>query len=209
MITANHGARGAQLLAVSAASIVVWYMAARSLHVSVAQGRSELAAGDAEIAAYNQAYSGGEGDPQRAMAELADRQARVRALSRISGDAARVYESLGTIAASCNVRVDRVEPLRSGARDSRPAVKAGGISISAESTHYVIEAAGEYPDIARFLGALESRLGLSRVVSVRLAPAPVTPGAPPTISASIETAHFRLTENDPAKDNPARPGVTK
>lgn len=208
MMPANPGARGAQTLALAAACAAVWYLAARSLHVSLAQARAELAGAVNEISAHETDYPPSAGDPAKAMLDLADREKRVRDLTRVSGDAAKVYEALGVVAGSCNVRVDRIEPVRSGVREprsSRQAAKPGAFAVSAESTHYVIEATGQYADIARFVKALERDLGLTRVVSLRLSPAPVTPGAPPAISASIETSHYKLTAGtEPGKDATAQ-----
>jgi len=200
MMPANQGARGVQALALAASAAAVWYLAARSLHVTLSQARAELESSTSEIASHGLAYGQGGGDPARAMLELADREKRIRELVRVSGDAAKVYEALGAIAGSCSVRIDRVEPMRSGPRDSRTpraSAASSGVSISTEATHYVIEAVGQYADIARFARAVERDLGLSRVVSLRLSPAPVTPGTPPAIAASIETAHYKLSVAEP------------
>jgi len=201
MMNSGQGARGAQTLALAAAAAAVWYVAARSRHVSLAQARGELAGAVTEIVSHESDYGPDAGNPAAAMLDLAAREKSLRDLSRVSGDAAKVYEALGVVAGSCRVRVDRIEPVRAGTRPARGASKPGALTVSTESTNYVIEASGQYADLAAFVRALERDMGLTRVVSIRMAPAAVTPGEPPAISASIETAHYKITlASDAPKD---------
>ena len=204
MISTGRGARGAQVMAVAAVAAVGWYVAARSVHDSLSEARAELTGAIGEVSSHEVAYGPAAGDPAKAMEQLKEREARVASRAKVSGDAAKVYEALGTVAASCNVRVDRIEPVRSGVHDQRGSSSSArdlGFLVSTEATHYVIDAVGHYSGLAKFVSALERDMGLTRVVSMRLSPAPVTSGDGAMITASIETAHYKLvTTVKPAKE---------
>lgn len=182
----------------------VWHLGVRSLHKGLAQARAEVVEARTEIAAHRTQYGAEAGLPQDLLATLSTRENAMLARSAKSADAAKIYESLGAIASVRNVRIDRIEPARGPVRDARGASGTAHKDATCEAVGYSIEATGEYADLVAFADAVQSDLGVTKVLSIRIGPATTATKSRTMLSASIETAHFKLvvpTEKGADKGN--------
>jgi len=151
-----------------------------------------------------------------AMAQLIAQATALNQWTAKSGDAGRLYEAFRALAAEHSIRIERIEP--SGSRTIQRAAAAPGLPAPSpgEVFGYTLEVVGAYEDIALFLYSCEARLGASKIISFRIAPA-FTPGTTPLgtspegpsqLSATIETSHLRVTTSKLMQDASQHPAGT-
>lgn len=172
----------------AAAAGVIWFFTVRPMTDELRQAKAAIDSFGAEIDQHTKQF-GSTPFPAEAIAnELRARRADLEASFRASSNPAQVYDSLGVLAASVGVRLERVEPGKGG---------RGVVSQCPEivnSAVHSIEATGTMSQLADFFSAIDTRLGMSRVTSVRLAPVPGADGQ--QLTATIETTHLRLAERN-------------
>lgn len=124
---------------------------------------------------------------------------RIRELSTVATDASTLHQRLTAIASSCGVTLDRIQPMSIEPATRRATAAAGRAAAApaspdarqpalASTALCSIEAAGSYEAVARFLGDIESSLGISRVQTARLTPR--SPDRGGGVQATIETTHW-------------------
>ena len=187
----------AQVLVAMALACASWHFGIRPLQRGLAEAKAETAAAAREIDAHEAKYGKDASAPQDDLRALTSRETALKTRGEMSADAAKIYEALGTIATNRNVRIERIEPARGPVRDVRSAGK-GADGASCEAIGYSIEAVGEYGDLVSFVDAVQTDLGITKVLSVRFGPGPAGSKSRTLLSASIESAHFKLVVSDKA-----------
>lgn len=181
----------AQIVIVACLAGGAWHLGLRPMEARLARAQASLQAQRAEVARLEADQGTAPTDPRTRAGLVEAREARLNELSRRSGDTAGLYDLIGDLAVRSGVRVQRIEP--KGAtqpikdKEHDPVYAVMGVQ-------YSIEAAGDYGHIAEFVRLIEQDAGLTKVVSIRLAPTPATVDQPDptTVTASIETSHLRL-----------------
>ena len=180
----------AQVVVAMAVVAGAWHLGVRSLHRGLAEARAGNMSAHQEIAAHASRFGSDASSPDDSINRLEKRESAMFARSTLSADAAKIYEALGAIATARSVRIDRIEPARGPVRDAHLRTNAPG-GATCEAVGYAIEATGEYADLASFIDAVQTELGITKILSIRIGPA--SAGSSRTmLSASIDTAHFRL-----------------
>jgi Tfp pilus assembly protein PilO len=191
----------AQVVVVMVVAAAAWHLGVRSLHFGLAEARAEGLEAAQEIAAHHALYGTDSARSQDALAMFTQRENALLARSALSSDAAKIYEMLGAIASARNVRIDRIEPARGPIRDAGAAPNA----VKCEAIGYSIDATGEYADLISFTDAVQKDLGVTKVLSIRIGPATTASKSRTMLSASIETAHYKLVV--PAPQKPGKDGA--
>jgi hypothetical protein len=182
---------GAGLLGLS------WCVGVQPLKREVLASEAALAAQSAEIAEYQLSLATQREDPDTAIAGLQKRLDEITTRSRQSADASALYESVGRLADTCGVRVERIEPRSSaGRRDA-----ASGVNI--EANGFSFEVSGGFDGITKFLSRIEGEGGISKVTGVHLTRTS-TSEEPTRITGILETSHFRVVEATENKDGGAK-----
>ena len=172
------------LLATAAGAI--WYFAVRPMNDELRQARAAFDAFAVEIDEHTHQFGSTPFSVEEIAADLKSRRAGIESQFADSANPARVYDSLGELAARTGVRLERVEPGKGG----RGVVsQCPEIMVSAVHT---IEATGTMSQLADFFTAIDTELGMSRVGSVRLSPVPGSQGE--QLTATLDTTHLRLAE---------------
>lgn len=104
-----------------------------------------------------------------------------------------LFATLADLASEHNVRVDQLDPftprqpaLATLSPATAPAPTDAPPPPADTQLGYSMTVVASYTDLASFLGAIQNRLGFTRILSVRLAP---SPEGPQTITARIQTVH--------------------
>ena len=178
--------------------VLAWQVLARSQQTGLAQARAEVTARAERLETFNAA--------PRAVVDLPTateslRRASTDLRARLSqtADTAKLYEAIGNLAQRQQLRIERIDPLRSAGESAGAAAKVGF-----EKSGYALEVVGSYDGVARFLDQIQSSLGASRVESVRIEPIAVTGSQGTLVRATLETLHLRLpTGGLRVQDDPA------
>src|SRR5262245_15329644 len=190
----------------AAAVGATWYFVARPMEAGLRFQQSAFAATQAQLRQHEATL---QSEPNMAptIRSMSDRLHAITTWAAKSGDTGGLYEAFRDLAAKTGVRIEVIEP--NGAR--QPSRPSGGRSktdlVTCELAGYTIDISGSYEAIARFIGACDTQLGASKVVSFRMSPAPGSPPGEPAsvVVASVETVHLRLVVNkrsyDPDGDN--------
>jgi len=135
---------------------------------------------------------------QRTQAE----SARISELGRPARDERNLFASLMTLAESCNVRIDELNPSKIAPRPAPPIIAGapegpppvapvpGDVAVG-----YSMTAIASYGDIARFVRAIRTDMGYAAVRKVRLLP--VLDPSVKAVRAVIETEHFSFAAAAP------------
>lgn len=120
-----------------------------------------------------------------------------------------LFASLAALASEHNVRVDQLDPFVPRTSVAAPAQAVVAAADPAQAPlepdiqlGYTMTVIASYGDLAAFLGAIQSELGFTRILSVRIAPAPE--GAE-TVAARIQTVHHAFTLPPICFDPPSDP----
>ncbi len=167
-------------------AVLAWQMITRSQQNGLVQARASLIARDEQLAAFANAPAAA--SDLAAATEALTRQAKqYRTRLAITADTAKLYESIGNLALRQQLRMERIDPLRTAGQSAGTAAKAGF-----EMTGYAMEVVGTYEGVARFLDQMQSALGVTRIESLRIEPAAIAGKDGSLVRATIETQHLRL-----------------
>lgn len=184
-------------------SVLAWQIIVRSQKQELAQARAAVADRHQQLEEFAQAPTIIKDIPTVTDA-LQRKSKELRARLAITSDTGKLYEAIGTLAARQQLRIERIDPLRSGGQSAGLAAKVGF-----EKSGYSLEVVGTFDGVARFLDQLQSGLGVSKVESVRIEPAAVSGKDGTLVRATIETQHLRLPPGgldlDAARTTPAAP----
>lgn len=184
-------------------AVLAWQLITRSQQVGLSQARASLISRQEQLSAFQAAPA--------AVTDLAAATETLKAQSRhyrerlaITADTAKLYESIGNLALRQQLRMERIDPLRTAGQTAGAAAKAGF-----EMSGYAMEVVGTYDGVARFLDQLQNSLGVTRIESLRIEPAVIAGKEASLIRATIETQHLRLPPGglkvDLAADQPGKP----
>lgn len=200
MLARTYVSKSVLLAAVAGA---VWYFAVRPMTDELRQARAAFESFAVEIDEHARQFGPTPFAAENVAADLKARRAAIESQFAPSANPAQVYDSLGALAALAGVRLERVEPGKGG----RAAVsQCPEIVVSAAHS---IEATGTMSQLADFFTAIDTRLGMSHVGSVRLSPIPGSQGD--QLTAMLDTTHLRLAERvskSSAKGN-GKPAASK
>lgn len=186
-------------------SVLAWQLLTRSQQVGLSQARASLVAREEQLAAFAAAPAT---VPDLAVAtQTLKGQAKIyRDRLALTADTAKLYESIGNLALRQQLRMDRLDPLRTAGQTAGAAAKAGF-----EMTGYAMEVVGTYDGVARFLDQLQNSLGVTRIESLRIEPAVIAGKDGSLVRATIETQHLRLPPGglkiESAADQPGKPAL--
>jgi hypothetical protein len=142
------------------------------------------------------------------MHRLMRENARIAELGRPARDERDLFAAVMTLAESCNVRIDELNPAKIGPRPAvlpaAPAAEAQpGLPAPGDVTvGYSMTAIATYDDIARFIKAMRTDLGYSAVRSVRVLP--LNNDRVRAVRAVIETEHYSFETATDSADGAAR-----
>lgn len=171
-----------------------WLALGTALRAELRSARAEVSAGQEELARFEAIRGSLNVDPEAEITRLEAQLDQLRGMSERAGDASRLYETIGTLARTCGVRVERIEPRSSGG--AAPAV--GGVRV--ESVGYSFEIAGDFAGVRRFVSRLEREVGICKIGAIRVRPLQGDADRQDTVSAIVETTHFRVIEPTPAQE---------
>lgn len=203
MKIALDGRFSARVAVVMGIAAGTWHLGVRSLHQGLSEARAGSLAAQQEIQLHEARFAAEPASADGAIATFKQRESAILERSAKSADAGKIYESLGAIASATNVRIDRIEPARGPVRDTHLRTSAPG-GATCDAVGYSIEATGEYAQLVAFADAVQSDLGMTKILSIRIGPAGSTAESRTMLAASIETAHFKLVAG-PAQ-NPEKQG---
>jgi hypothetical protein len=172
-----------------------WHFGVQPLHQGLAEARGANVTARMEIAAHEARHGGEASSPVESISMFTKREQALLGRSTQSSDAAKIYEALGALASARSVRIERIEPARGPVRDTRAKAGETAARATCDAVGYSIEAVGEFGNLVSFADAVQTELGLTKVLSIRIGPGPA--GGKPVLSASIETAHFKLAVDKP------------
>jgi Tfp pilus assembly protein PilO len=167
-------------------AVLAWQIIARSQQLELAHARASLATRHNELEEFSVAPTVLKDLPAASEA-LQRRSKELRTRLAITADTGKLYETIGNLALRQQLRIERIDPLRSSGQAAGSAAKVG-----IEKTGYAMEVVGTYDGVARFIDQLQSALGVSKVESVRIEPAPISGKDGSLVRATIETQHLRL-----------------
>lgn len=177
-----------RLAVVSAVACAAWYFGIRPMREGLVTKRATLSAMEAEISSGQELVERSEIVPELLINELRRAASSLRELWAISADASVLYDAIDTIAQRYAITIERMEPRRGvPARDARG---EGEDRPVFNEIAYTIDLLGTYENVARFLRAVQSELGMARVDSVRITPA-LSTDDPAFIRASVTTTHYQ------------------
>lgn len=167
-------------------TVLAWQVLTRSQQTGLAQARAQVASRQEQLAAFEAA--------PRPVTDLAAATESLRRTSlslrnRLAqtADSAKLYEAIGNLAIRQQLRIERIDPLRSTGESAVSAAKAGF-----EKSGYALDVVGSYDGVARFLDQIQTSLGASRVESLRIEPVAITGNQGALVRATLETLHLRL-----------------
>lgn len=128
-----------------------------------------------------------------AIKELSRETRQIALLGRPARDERDLFASVMTLAESCNVRIDELNPAKELRRMTPEPAEAGtpqpGAPAPGDVTvGYSMTAVASYHDVARFIRAIRTELGYSAVRSVRIQP--LIDERVKAVRAVIETEHY-------------------
>lgn len=167
-------------------AVLAWQLIARSQQSGLSQARASLVARQEQLTAFAAAPAV-VSDLAAATETLKGQSKKYRDRLAITADAAKLYENIGNLALRQQLRMERIEPLRTTGQTAGAAAKAGF-----EMSGYSMEVVGTYEGVARFLDQLQNSLGVTRVESLRIEPAVTAGKEGSLVRATIETQHLRL-----------------
>ncbi|MBL0926552.1 MAG: hypothetical protein IBJ11_02725 [Phycisphaerales bacterium] len=130
-----------------------------------------------------------------ALAEHTKRQREwISTQSAPASDAGRLYDSVVSLAAEAGVRVDHLTP-RDGPRTGSGQRPSGPNPPKDTALQFGMSVTGSYTGVTRFVGALQDRIGFTRILNVRIAPAAEKDEG--KILAVIETEHHSFDTTPP------------
>ena len=179
---------GLLVCGLSIVAAAAWFTAVKPMAGGLATERQRLLSDRAEIEHARSNF-----DPSgtsEAIGAIERHTGRWRDLWAVCDDASGLYDRFQTLAHATGVRIERVEPKPSGTV-LRNKIELHEMKIDATVTGYRVDVQGEYDAVVRFVRGVQAQTGLTRIDTVRLAPAPL-PGAESTIEASITTTHAGL-----------------
>lgn len=181
-----------------ASALIIDPMRART---SAKQQIVDESMGSADAAALHPALIEAGDDARVAAEAIADR-------SRLGRDESAIYAQIARLAFETGVRIDQVDPLRrpyappragGDAAEDRSPARPGDTRIQC-----VVNAAGSYADVARFLRALSDADWYCDLTSLMIVPVPEL--GPDEVAITLTTMHFAFDASPmdplPAGDAP-------
>jgi hypothetical protein len=164
------------------ASVAMWSLFIKPMHRELAEKQQQLAAQQSRLDQAALERSRAEVDPAQLIDEFKSLAMRYEESWSLSADSAAVYAKFDELAGEAGVSIDRIEPSRTGA-----GFDMGGGRVT--QCGFVVELRGPYDQVLHFIELTQTRMGLTRVSSVRLNPATV--GADQgVVQANLVTEHF-------------------
>lgn len=184
-----------------------WYALARPAGERLAVARAQLAHASTELD-LRRTGAVSTADSANVLAELAARQAELTERFGRSTDPSRTYDAYGRLAREAGVTMERIEPTSASRASRQSPQSAQGGRSHFEQRGFTIDVTGSYEAVARFIGTVESELGLVRVSSIQLASLEHESKSQ-TVRATVETTHYlpRGLDAETAPGTPARPGT--
>lgn len=190
----------AEAACLSVAIAAGWLLVARPLQSRVDKASQEVRRAHSETARMTEILNRDSISPDEAKKVVAAHAKAIQAQCDLSSDPSALYEAIGELAKAEGVRIERMEPKKInvptpgtvGGRAAKSQKKAIG-APSIAGIGYGIEVSGSYGSIAAFVDAIERRMGMSKVMTIRLSPGrdATKPG---DVEGFVETAHFRLSK---------------
>lgn len=189
-----------EAVCLSVAIAAGWLLIARPLQARVERVSREVRHAHAETARITELLGADPISPAEATRVVAAHAQAIQERSDVSSDPSVLYEAIGELARAQGVGIDRMEPKKinvqvPGSAAGLPAKSekklTGAPSIG--GTGYSIEVSGSYGSIAAFVDAIERKMGMTKVMTIRLSPGH-DPTRPEAVYGVVETAHFRLSK---------------
>jgi len=185
-----HVIRG---LVVTLAAGAIWHLVGRPLEQGVIDRTRALQESKAGLQRFEE-VAATEPDYESMLDTLRKQGTAINAFSAQCPEGSRLYDRFQTLASENHVRILRIEP-RGKSMDSK--VGRDPRASLEESVGYTIDVAGTYASVGRFIDAIESGLGASKVTSFRITPSfrnahQASAEDTQAVDATIETNHLRL-----------------
>lgn len=169
--------------ALCAAAVAGWFLALAGPHRRLHDAERTLALQERDLADNAPV-------PPDAPGRTAGYQARISAARAVLAQTPApdaLYDTIQKAAADAGIRVERLEP-ESNSHRAMDLSKTTGYSV--EPIAFDVEARGSFAAAAAFIDRMERSVGLARVNSLKVLPAPgATPKAPDVI-LHLTTTHF-------------------
>ncbi|HLP84657.1 MAG TPA: hypothetical protein VK157_09940 [Phycisphaerales bacterium] len=177
-----------------------WTLGVRPLEAAMARNKQESARMAADASASSMTTAPQE-DITSEIKSVTQRVDTTVAWASQMDDATEIYDAFMRVARSTSVNVQRIDPTGTRPFTPRTLSKAATPSKTptgptAELTGYRVQVQGTYAQLVDFMGACETQLGATRIVSFRISPSALVEESARTagvIEASIETSHVKLT----------------
>jgi hypothetical protein len=174
-----------------------WYAGLRGLH-------ADLGSANAERSLQRVALAGAPGtieDVDSTAAVLESRIREARSLIAATPGPETIYDAIQRLARDAGVRLDRLEPTSTTGKPEDPK-KLGGHAV--ESLGFDAEITGDYDKVVAFIAGIENDLGMSKVLSLRVAPLPGSEGDRTAVLAKVTSAHY-VQVTDVLRSGAAKP----
>lgn len=165
--------------------VVAWRVAVSPLHARLATASVQETTLRGQVAGLESLRLPDQGVLDQELRRVTERGERLHEAGR-SPDGNRIQEDVRALASTHRVRIDRLERRgRVGSTEGR-----GSAYALRDAMGFSISAQGSYSDMANFIEAVRTDLGLTRISGLRLTPVETSGGR--SVSAVIETTHMRL-----------------
>lgn len=189
-----------QAFGLSAACAMAWYFGVQSLERRYGEARVQLASLQAKSDQY-QTLRNDDDVITGNLLQIEAHLASVKAWSDAFPDPTATYDAIAKLAEEHNVVLESSDPSGAGQVPATPAPdhkewpkvdpKQGPLfNYAPNVTGSKLAVSGSFKDVARFIGACQRELGLSRVADFRLSVA--NDNEPDQIQALITIQHFRF-----------------
>jgi hypothetical protein len=199
-------------LAIACAGACVWFFAVRPVERAYATRIEERESLESKIASSKAKATGGPSAQEQAM-QLRELLNDVKTWSEASRDQRGLYDALTRLAASANVRLERIEPttgqsivpivnastgtVQPRSRRGRNAAATTPAGWSGRTVGHRLAITGTYEQISDFIAACETDLGATKVLTFRISSEAVRADKPGVVEATLETIHLALTPPTP------------
>ncbi|MBX3364763.1 MAG: hypothetical protein KF866_08370 [Phycisphaeraceae bacterium] len=124
------------------------------------------------------------------LANLLEEARAIDSASLSASSASALYSRFNQLAAEHGVRIENIQPGKSGRSALKPVT-----GLQTSSVSFEISASAHFNDLVRFIRSIENSTGLGGIVAVHLARAPSAGDEPERITATIQTQHVSLEQS--------------
>lgn len=179
------------VIGISVVGGALWSAVIKPLADRQAEFREALDAETAEIRAGRDMLDAAD-ETDLVTETLKENAAAYQSLWGVAADASSLYDTLREFARESGVSIDRIEPRRVVLGAAVEGVLKD-YDLTAERAGYQVDVQGSFESVARFVRAVQSRTGLSRIDTIRISPGTTTGSSPDVVQATIATSHIGIS----------------